>query len=81
MGIGLKLDQLREQCKVWFDLSLPGRILVSKTFMYSQLNYLGCFLPMDQNRLTIIENKIEEYVRVYRWFRFAQLAKGKKSRP
>jgi hypothetical protein len=58
-------EKVQSQIRFWgrFDLSLPGRILVSKTFMYSQINYLGCFLPLDLARLTNIENKIEEYVR------------------
>jgi len=58
-------DKVQSQIRFWqrFDLSLSGRISVSKTFMYSQLNYLGCFLPIDHIRLTNIENKIEEYVK------------------
>ncbi len=44
-------------------LTLPGRISVSKTFMYSQLNYIGCFLPIETERLVAIENSIEHYVR------------------
>jgi hypothetical protein len=31
--------------------------------MYSQLNYLGCFLPLEQYRIVNIENLIEGYVR------------------
>jgi hypothetical protein len=51
-------EKVQSQIRFWgrFDLSLPGRILVSKTFMYSQINYLGCFLPLDLARLTNIEN-------------------------
>ncbi len=36
---------------------------MSKTFMYSQLNYIGCFLPIETERLVNIENSIEQYVR------------------
>jgi hypothetical protein len=56
---------VNSQIRFWrrFDLSLPGRISVSKTFMYSQLNYIGCFLPIEAGRLTSIEDKIEAFVR------------------
>ncbi len=58
-------DKVDSQIRFWhrFDLSSPGRISVSKTFMYSQLNYIGCFLPIETDRLTSIENKIEAFVR------------------
>jgi hypothetical protein len=58
-------ERIRNQINFWirFDLSLPGRGSVSKTFMYSQLNYLGCFLPMERNRISNIENLIEGYVK------------------
>jgi len=58
-------EKIRNQVNFWnrFDLSLPGRVSVSKTFMYSQLNYLGCFLPLEQYRIVNIENLIEGYVR------------------
>jgi hypothetical protein len=58
-------EKISCQIRFWnrFDLSLPGRISVSKTFMYSQLNYIGCFLPIETERLVAIENSIEHYVR------------------
>jgi len=40
-----------------FNLSLPGRINVAKTFLYSQINYLGSFLPLSKeqcNRLNMV---------------------------
>jgi hypothetical protein len=42
------IDKIRKQIAIWrpFNLSLPGRISVSKTMLYSQINYLGCFLPL-----------------------------------
>jgi hypothetical protein len=36
---------------------------VAKTFMYSQLNYIGCFLPLEQNWIDLFENLIENYVK------------------
>jgi hypothetical protein len=58
-------EKVISQVRFWqrFSLSLPGRISVSKTFMYSQLNYIGCFLPMEQDLISSIENRIEEYVK------------------
>jgi hypothetical protein len=58
-------EKIAAQIRFWnrFELSLPGRISVSKTFMYSQLNYIGCFLPIETERLTNIENSIENYVK------------------
>jgi hypothetical protein len=31
--------------------------------MYSQLNYIGCFLPIETECLVNIENSIEQYVK------------------
>jgi hypothetical protein len=58
-------ERIRTQINFWvrFDLSLPGRVSVAKTFMYSQLNYIGCFLPMEMDRISNIENLIENYVK------------------
>jgi hypothetical protein len=57
--------KINSQIRFWqrFNLSLPGRISVAKTFLYSQLNYLGCFLPFEPVRLNNIENLIETYVK------------------
>ncbi len=56
---------ISSQIRFWsrFNLSLPGRINVSKTFMYSQLNYLGCFLPLPEEKVVLFENLIENFVR------------------
>jgi hypothetical protein len=42
------LEKIQKECNKWarFNLSLPGRINIAKTMMYSQLNYLGCFLTV-----------------------------------
>jgi len=45
-----------------FNLSLPGRVNIAKTMLYSQINYLGCFLPFDSRQCTAIENIIGEFV-------------------
>jgi hypothetical protein len=42
--------KISNQIGIWrrFNLSLPGRINIAKTMMYSQINYLGCFLPIPR---------------------------------
>ncbi len=39
------LEGIRKQVNHWarFNLSLPGRISIAKTMLYSQINYLGIF--------------------------------------
>jgi hypothetical protein len=43
------VEKVQNQINIWsrFNLSLSGRINIAKTMMYSQLNYNGCFLPID----------------------------------
>jgi hypothetical protein len=56
--------KLQSQVNHWsrFNLSLPGRINVAKTMLYSQINYLGCFLPVSNQFITNYENIIERFV-------------------
>jgi hypothetical protein len=56
--------KLQKQVNHWarFNLSLPGRISVAKTMLYSQINYLGCFLPMSDNDLNGYSQIIEKFV-------------------
>jgi len=58
-------DKIRKQVDFWhrFNLSLPGRIIVAKSLLYSQLNYLGCFLPTNKNFCTEIDDMICNFVR------------------
>jgi hypothetical protein len=44
-----------------FNLSLPGRILIAKSMLYSQLNYLGCFLDIPKAAYDNWENLIFRY--------------------
>jgi len=59
------LEKVRKQVNFWkrFNLSLPGRINVTKTFMYSQVNYLGCFLPMGEKFIKDVSGEIERFVK------------------
>ena len=46
----------------WFRLSLPGRIAVTKSLVYSQLNYLGSFLPFTGEQLKKMAEPIENFI-------------------
>jgi len=58
------IQKIHTQANFWkrFNLSLPGRINVAKTFLYSQINYLGCFLPLSHAEITSISKEIENFV-------------------
>jgi hypothetical protein len=57
-------NAIKKEINFWirFNLSLPGRIAISKSMLYSQLNYLGCFLPLTDIYITEWSNLIENYV-------------------
>ncbi|MBM3939249.1 MAG: reverse transcriptase family protein, partial [Sphingomonadales bacterium] len=61
-GILLKMDNVIRDFQR-FNLSLPGRINVAKTFLYSQLNYLGSFLPFTARQIESLNNKIANFAR------------------
>ena len=58
------LEKVRAQANYWkrFNLSLPGRINIAKTFLYSQINYLGCFLPLKMGEVAAISREVENFV-------------------
>jgi exonuclease III len=58
------VDKLRVQNRIWsrYNLSLPGRINIAKTMFYSQLNYMGCILPVSAENICAIEDIIHEFV-------------------
>ena len=64
-NINMIMEKVRKQVHFWsrFNLSLPGRINVAKTFMYSQVNYLGCFMPFPKNSLNGVSMLIENFVK------------------
>jgi hypothetical protein len=63
-NIGNMLEKIRSQVRFWtrFNLSLPGRINIAKTFMYSQLTYLGCLIPIPITALNGLSREIENFV-------------------
>jgi hypothetical protein len=56
---------VRNKVTFWtrFNLSLPGRIDIAKTMIYSQLNYIGCFLPLSDELIANVQNQIIDYVK------------------
>ena len=63
-NLELILEKIKKQANFWkrFNLSLPGRISIAKTFLYSQINYLGCFLPFSTTEINQLSKVIEEFV-------------------
>ena len=51
-----------------FRLTLPGRLTIMKTCLVSQLNYIGCFLPMPEETLAQLQGQINYFVKkTYRY--------------
>jgi hypothetical protein len=63
-NISNMLEKIRSQVRFWtrFNLSLPGRINIAKTFMYSQLTYLGCLIPIPITAVNGLSREIENFV-------------------
>jgi exonuclease III len=59
------MKKVQDKINTWrrFNLGITGRINIAKTMLYSQVNYLGCFLRMDPEVETAIESKIKNYVK------------------
>lgn len=57
-------NAIRNQIRFWerFFLSLPGRIAISKSMLYSQINYLGCFMPLTSNQIDKLSSLITTFV-------------------
>jgi hypothetical protein len=57
-------EKVQRQINHWtrFNLSLPGRICIAKCMLYSQINYLGCFLPINKPKADEIGTLIESFV-------------------
>jgi hypothetical protein len=58
-------EKIRKQIGIWrpFNLSLPGRINIAKTMLYSQINYLGCFLPIPDWWIQEYDSMIVNFVK------------------
>ena len=58
-------EKIKKEANWWarFNLSLPGRINVTKSMLYLQLNYLGGFLPFTPEQILLFSEQIETFVR------------------
>jgi hypothetical protein len=59
------IEKIRKQVCIWrpFNLSLPGRISIAKTMLYSQINYLGSIIPVTNETQNAIEDLIVSFVK------------------
>jgi hypothetical protein len=59
------VEKIRMQIRTWlpFSLSLPGRIAIAKSMLYSQINYFGCFLPIPSAVITECDTLITSFVK------------------
>jgi hypothetical protein len=58
-------DKIKALIANWkpYNLSLPGRINIAKSMLYSQINYLGCFLDFPPECISNIEKAITDFVK------------------
>jgi hypothetical protein len=56
--------KISENIMKWerYNLSMPGRIQIAKTMLYSQMNYLGSFLEFEETLYEDWENQIFRFV-------------------
>jgi hypothetical protein len=59
------IEKIRSQILYWsrFKLSLPGRISTAKTFIMSQLNYLGCIFTPTEEQLSTCQELMNNFIR------------------
>ena len=46
-----------------FKLSLPGRLTIMKTYLVSQINYIGCSVPIPDPALADLQRIIDGFVK------------------
>ena len=58
-------EKIRSLIRFWerFKLTLPGRICIMKTFLISQINYIGCFFPASDNCINNLQILIDRFVK------------------
>jgi hypothetical protein len=59
-----KTTKIRQLIGLWgrFNLSLTGRISISKTMLVSQIGYIGCIVTPKQNQLQTMQGLINDNV-------------------
>ena len=58
------IEKINSEVNRWarFNLSLPGRINIAKSMLYSQVNYLGSILNLSDTHTDRISRPIEQFV-------------------
>jgi hypothetical protein len=58
------INKIKSQISFWsrFRLSLPGRIIIAKTYMISQINYLGCVFRPNDDQLSSMQELINNFI-------------------
>jgi hypothetical protein len=58
-------EKILKQVRFWerFKLTLPGRISIAKTFLVSQLNYLGSVFRIPEDTCQDVQNIINNFIR------------------
>jgi hypothetical protein len=59
------ITKIRSLIQFWdrFRLSLPGRVIIAKTFLLSQLNYLGSVFEPTAEQLELCQGLINNFIR------------------
>jgi hypothetical protein len=59
------IEKVKNLISYWsrFKLSLPGRISVAKTFLLSQINYLGSIFLPDPDQLRCLQTMINTFIK------------------
>jgi len=62
---GAILTKITDLASFWdrFRLSLPGRLTIAKTYLLSQLGYIGCFLTPPVEILSQIQETINNFIK------------------
>jgi hypothetical protein len=58
-------EKIVTQINYWsrFRLSLPGRIAIAKTYMLSQINYLGSVFSPTDDQMRVMQESINNFIR------------------
>jgi hypothetical protein len=59
------LQKITNLVSFWerFKLSIPGRITIAKTFLVSQLNYVGCFLSPSDGMIDRLQRVLDNFIK------------------
>jgi hypothetical protein len=59
-----KTAKIQQLIGLWgrYNLSLTGRIAISKTMLVSQIGYIGCIITPTANQMATLQSLINDYV-------------------